>query len=246
MEASIQDRVVIGLDTATDHAAVGALRAGDLLAERVVEPSPSGRARHATAVLEAIEEVVGAVGGWPRVQLIAVGVGPGSFTGLRIGIATARGLAQALGKPTAPVVSLAALAMGLDTSLAARDELRLAVLDARRGETFTALYGGAGEELWAPFVSSPEQLAERVTGLDRPLLAGGDGSIRFRRQLEATGVRVLPDEDEAHRISARQVCLLGLDAKPGPPEAIEPIYLRRPDAELWRERDRGSGTDGRS
>jgi tRNA A37 threonylcarbamoyladenosine modification protein TsaB len=89
-------------------------------------------------------------------------------------------------------------------------------------------------------VSTPDDLAERIAGLDAPPLAAGDGSVRFREQLEAAGVEVLPDTDPAHRISARQVCLLGTEATVVRPEALEPMYLRRPDAELWRERDPGS------
>jgi hypothetical protein len=78
-----------------------------------------------------------------------------------------------------------------------------------------------------------------VSTLEAPPLAAGDGSVRFRTEFEAAGVEVLPDTDPAHRISARQVCLLGAGAQTVRPEAVEPMYLRRPDAELWRERDTG-------
>ena len=239
---------MLGLDTATEDTAVALVRREEpheLLCERVVATPPGERPQHATALLPAIEECVGSAGGWQRVTLIAAGVGPGSFTGLRIGIATARALAQARGLAIAPVVSLAALARGLDLSFRARDEMRLAALDARRGEVFAGLYGGCGRTLWEPFVCSPKSLAARVAELDHAPLAVGDGSLRFRDELASAGARVLAEEDEAHRISARQVCLLGLDEEPKPPATIEPIYLRRPDAELWRERDRSGRNDGR-
>lgn len=239
-------RTVLGIDTASEDTAVAVVTHAEpheLLCEHTVASPPGERPRHASALLPAVEECVRDAGGWDRVALIAVGVGPGSFTGLRIGISTARALAQGRGLAIAPVSSLAALARGLDASFAARDDARLAVLDARRGEVFAGLYGGEGEPIWAPFVCSPPRLAEQVADLAHPPLAGGDGSLRFRHELEAAGARVLADSDEAHRIQARQVCLLGLDEEPKPPAAIEPIYLRRPDAELWRERDRDGRAD---
>ena len=121
----------------------------------------------------------------------------------------------------------------------AGSDARLAVLDARRGEVFAALYDAAGEELWAPFVAAPEALAERAAPLGGAAVAAGDGALRFRDQLEAAGVVVPDDGSPVHRLRARQVCRLALDAAAGRPEGIEPVYLRRPDAELWRERDRG-------
>jgi len=238
---------VLGIDTATEATAVAVVGHEEphaLIGEQTIDTPQGERPSHASALLPAIEECVTGAGGWDRVALIAVGVGPGSFTGLRIGISTARALAQARGLAIAPVVSLAALARGLDSSFGARDEMRLAVLDARRHEVFAGLYGAAGEPTWEPFVCPPGRLAERVAELGHPPLAGGDGALRFRGELEAAGARVLAAEDEAHRIQARQVCLLGLDEEPKHPTAIEPIYLRRPDAELWRERDRNGRTDG--
>ena len=96
-------RTVLGMDTATAFAGV-ALRTGDdLAAELEVSPEPGGRPRHATELLGAVERAVAAAGGWERVDLLAVGVGPGSFTGLRIGVATARALAHARELPLAGV-----------------------------------------------------------------------------------------------------------------------------------------------
>jgi tRNA threonylcarbamoyladenosine biosynthesis protein TsaB len=167
-----------------------------------------------------------------------VGIGPGAFTGLRVGIATARGLAQALDIPVAPVASLAALARGLDPGSAGTEEFLLAALDARRGELFAALYGRDRRELRPPFAGTPDRVAEVIRGAGGPVLAGGDGTVRFRAELEQAGARVIPDGDPRHTVSALQICLLGREAEAGRPESIEPIYLRRPDAELWRERNR--------
>jgi tRNA threonylcarbamoyladenosine biosynthesis protein TsaB len=231
------EAAILGFDTASDDVAVAVTRAGCVVAEERVDARAGEIPRHATVLLAEIERAVETAGGWEAVGLICVGVGPGSFTGLRVGVATARALAQARGLSVAPVLTLAALAAGIADLAGERD--RLAVIDARRNEAFAALYGPCGDVLWPPFVSDPDGLARRVASLDAPPLAAGDGSVRFRAQLEATGAEVLPDTHPAHRISARQICLLGAGATAVRPEAIEPMYLRRPDAELWRERDTG-------
>ncbi len=229
--------IVLGVDTATDHAVVGATADGQVVHEVSVDPGPDGRPRHSELLLVEIERSVEAVGGWPRIDRIAVGIGPGSFTGLRIGIATARALAQAQDLPLAPVGSLAALARGISEG-PAQDGLALPVFDARRGEVFAALFRD-GDELWAPFVAGPDELAARVGELDRTPLAAGDGALRFAAELEAAGATVAPPEDPVHRVAARHVCAVGEAAVEAPADQIEPLYLRPPDAKRWRERNRG-------
>jgi tRNA threonylcarbamoyladenosine biosynthesis protein TsaB len=228
---------VIGFDTATDDTAVAASVEGELVFSASVEASANGRPQHATRLLVEVEKAASAAGGWGMVQRIAVGVGPGSFTGLRIGIATAKSLAQSLGLELAPVGTLAALAHGSAGGEA--EQPLLAVLDARRGETFAALYEASGEQLWEPFVAPPAQLAERLLQLPRPPLATGSGAVRFRDELLA-GAEIPGDSDPRHRVAAGQVCALGASLAAASPEDVLPIYLRRPDAERWRERD---GTD---
>jgi len=228
---------IVGFDTATDDVAVALTRDADAIAERQLAPPDGGRPRHASGLIAEIEAVVGEGGGWELVEAIGVGVGPGSFTGLRIGVATGRALAQALAKPLVPVGTLEALARGIGERSEASERLRLAVLDARRGQAFAALFGPGGEQVWAPLVAGPEELAERLRSLARPCLAGGSGALRFRRVLEAAGVAVLADPDPAHRVSARQVCDLAAAGASAPIESVRPIYLRPPDAEIWLERD---------
>ena len=159
-----------------------------------------------------------------ELEAIAVGVGPGTFTGLRIGIATARALASAGDLAVRPGSSLAARAEGLDA------DARLALIDARRGEVFGALYGAGGERLWPPFVAAPEQVAERVRESGVAARAAGDGSIRFRGVLEAAGIAVEADQSRAHVVRALHVCRLAQDVAGEPPEAVLPEYLRAPDA----------------
>ena len=226
---------LLGIDTATADTTVAVTLDGDLLSERTAAPGSDGRPRHASALLGEIETAVGQAGGWSRIDAIAVGVGPGTFTGLRVGIATARALAQGRGLALVPVSSLAALALGIGESRAAQGRTRLPLIDARRGEIFAALHAVDDGVLWQPFVAAPQQIEARVRDLDRAPVAAGDGSLRSRQQLEAAGVEVLPQADPAHRMAARHICALAADAEPGRLEQATPLYLRRPDAEVWRE-----------
>jgi tRNA threonylcarbamoyladenosine biosynthesis protein TsaB len=225
--------VILGFDTATEQTVVGALRDGELLFARSLEPAADGRPQHGTRLLAEVEAAAGAAGGWGSVGRIAVGLGPGSFTGLRIGIATARALSQTLDVGLVGVGTLAALAGGAQ----AAGRTVLAVLDARRGEVFAALYGESKEAIWEPFVTDPVRLAQRIAKLAEPPLAAGSGALRFRDELQEGGAEIPGRSDPLHRIDARKICALGALGVASAPEGIAPIYLRPPDAERWRERD---------
>jgi tRNA threonylcarbamoyladenosine biosynthesis protein TsaB len=231
--------VVLGVDSATADAVVGVTEGDEVIREARVGPAEDGRPRHSQVLLGEIERCVDAAGGWERIERIAVGVGPGSFTGLRIGIATARGLAQARGISVVPVSTLSALARGITTSDAGRGHLALPVIDARRGEAFAALIDDRGTEVWPPFVAPPEDLAGRLGDLDRAPLAAGDGALGFAAELEAAGATVAPPEDPVHRVAARHVCAVGEEVGEASLDQIQPLYLRPPDAKKWLERDRG-------
>jgi tRNA threonylcarbamoyladenosine biosynthesis protein TsaB len=228
---------ILGFDTATPDVAVAVVRDGEAIGD--VQLGADAGPRHATELLPQIEGAVAEAGGWDAIGAIAVGIGPGSFTGLRIGIATARALGQGLSKPLRAVGTLDALARGIAERPGAERRAVLAVTDARRNQVFAALRGGAGEEVWEPFVASPEELAERIAELPQTPLAGGDGSLRFRQDLERAGAEVLPDADPGHRLSARHTAELAEGLPDAAPGEIRPIYLRLPDAQLWIERDRG-------
>jgi tRNA threonylcarbamoyladenosine biosynthesis protein TsaB len=216
---------LLGIDTSTSAAsACVLLDEGEAFevsppAERLQRP-PAHASELMPAVADAMQR---AAVGWRDLDAIAVGVGPGTFTGLRIGIATARALAGANGLPLRPVSSLAALAAGIDAPL------RLPLIDARRGEVFGALYEGH-ERIWAPFATPPQELAARLRDEGFTPLAAGDGSVRFRQLLEDAGIQVVPDDSEAHVVRALHVCRLGAEATDEPPEAVLPDYLREPDA----------------
>jgi tRNA threonylcarbamoyladenosine biosynthesis protein TsaB len=227
---------VLGFDTATGATAVALLRPdGEAFAARH-DPGPDERPGHATRLLGLVEQVLADAGlDHAAIDRIAVGEGPGSFTGLRIGVATARGLAQATRTELVGISSLRALAAG-----GSDDEGGvLAVIDARRGEAFAAAWV-SGRELLAPAVLGPDELSDRVAAAGESLVAVGDGALRFRASLEGAGAAVPPDEDPVHRIDGRHVCRLGAAAEATGEMAVVPHYLRLPDAELRHRQRRGS------
>lgn len=226
--------VVVGFDTATPDTAACAWRDGEVITEAHLGLSERGRPLHATGLLAEVERCADAAGGWEVVDLVAVGLGPGSFTGLRVGIATAKGLTLGLGLPARGVSTLDALGAGIEEAGATGE--RLAVLDGYRGEAFVALYDAGGATLWEPAVMRPEALAERLGQLSVPPSVGGSGAIRFRDELEgAGGIRIPDDADPVHKVAARHICALAAAGTGS--DSLEPIYLRPPDAERWRERD---------
>lgn len=190
--------LTLAFDTATSAATTALVRDGDVLGEAV---------SRAVRVLENADELLRA-NGVERSELsaIVVGTGPGSFTGMRLGLAAARGLALALELPVAGVSTLDALAAGAPGAVP--------VVDAGRREVFT-LVGGE------PVACAPQEV--------RGELCVGDGALRYREALEARGATVPPDDDERHLPRARLHAQLARDF--GPAEAVEPLYLRIPDAE---------------
>jgi tRNA threonylcarbamoyladenosine biosynthesis protein TsaB len=222
--------IVLGIDTATPATVVGlSLPDGNVLQARD-DPRLGQRPGHSTRLLPFAHQLLAEAGlGWERIERIAVGVGPGTFTGLRIGIATARALAQSLDIGLVGVSSLRALTYGASGTLAA--------IDARRGEVFLAAYDG-DRQLLAPRAVSPDALAELLQ--DAPFdiaaeqwTAVGDGASLYRDAFEPLGLRVPAVGSERHRIQASAICALGAGAPEGTGGlGVVPEYLRRPDAEI--------------
>lgn len=222
---------LLAFDTATSATTVALVGADGRALELRDDPAPGARPRHASQLLPLVHEVMQrAQVNWPEIERIAVGVGPGTFTGLRIGLATAQALAASSDRPLVGVSTLAALAAAVP------DEPVLAVIDARRGEAFAAAYAAGDAPAGAPpalepSVLTPEQLAAAARELG-PLLAVGDGAVKFRDLLEQAGATVPSDEDPRHRVSAVWHCHLAASLPVGPAAATKPLYLRVPDAEL--------------
>ncbi len=156
---------IVGIDTSTAVTSACVMPAAG---EPVSTPPPEparllGPPEHSAELLPLLAELLERAGTeWDAVSAIAVGVGPGTFTGLRIGVATARGLAQGLRVPLHPVSSLGALAAGLAEGAAPGRPL-LPLIDAKRGQVFAALYR-AGDPLareWGPVALAPAELVEK-------------------------------------------------------------------------------------
>ncbi|MDQ6807289.1 MAG: tRNA (adenosine(37)-N6)-threonylcarbamoyltransferase complex dimerization subunit type 1 TsaB [Actinomycetota bacterium] len=236
---------ILGFDTATDATTVALWdSAAELELELRDDMAPGERPGHATRLLPMVAALLDRPGGgWAAVERIAVGIGPGTFTGLRIGVATARALARAREVPLVGISSLQALATGAVREEGDGGPVVLAVIDARRGEAFAAAWRGE-EAVLEPSALRPEELALAVGRLagahGAPPLAIGDGALRFREQLEVAGAAVPPSNSGLHRITAINHCRLAAGLPATSPAQVEPAYLRAPDAEIaYRERQRG-------
>lgn len=223
---------VLAFDTATPATVVAVAAAdGTLLAQRRDDPDPGERPGHGPLLLALADEALREAGvAWSDLERIGAGVGPGTFTGLRIGVATARALAQGLGAEVVPVSSLEALALGARD----HDGPVLAVVDARRGEAFVAAWDAAGIPLLAPAAWRPEQLADATRLGDGAWRAVGDGAVRFRTDLEAAGIAVADDGAPVHRVAAGPLARLAAEGPTVDRDALVPEYVRAPDAKLRR------------
>jgi tRNA threonylcarbamoyladenosine biosynthesis protein TsaB len=232
---------IVGFDTSLPVTSACVLRR-DGQSFSTPPPPPErllGRPDHSAELLPTLSDLLEEAGvEWSDVRRIAVGVGPGTFTGLRIGVATARGLASALGILVSPVSSLAALSAGIAGWSPEYDSPLLPLIDARRRQVFAALYrlGPALPPVWGPLALDRDELIARVEGhvSDRgnPTLAAGDWALESRADLEAAGVIVPPADSGLHSVDALNLCRLAEGIPPLPPNEVQPIYVRLPDAEI--------------
>ena len=224
-------RAVLAFDTGTAATVVGFSVGGELVCELADRPTSDERPRHAERLLSLCEQALaGAAIGWEEVDRIGVGIGPGTFTGLRIGAATAQGLAQAIGSELVAVSTLEALA--LPARIAEPQMQVAAVGDARRGEAFIAAWAPDGKQVVADQACPPQQLVAALAAESAATIAVGDGALIFRKELEIGSIAVPDDGSALHQLSGAALCQLAADSEPVGAEALLPRYVRQPDAEI--------------
>lgn len=226
--------LVLSLDTTTRAGSVAVVRGDDVLAEIVGEASRTHGERLPHDLERALEAASVTI---DQVELLAVMAGPGSFTGLRVGIAAMQGLATATGLRIFPASALAALAL-----VAADDQAPIATwVDAQRGEVFGALYDPTGRHtILAPTSLSPARTLEAWGDqVSSRIRFTGDGAVRYRDIIaerlgsETTIVDAPPLASVIARMAIRSPERAVL------PHAVIPIYIRKPDAELARDKGLG-------
>ena len=211
--------MILAFDTATP-ATVVACGDGGQEAVRWHHPESGERPGHTAELLtQAFDVLETCECTFSDIDRIGVGVGPGSFTGLRIGVATARALALATGAELVAVSSLEALAWSL------RPEPVTAVIDARRGEAFVASYADGVMR------SGPEAIpAGELSKLEGDGVAVGDGAIRYRSELREAGFVVPADIEPEHYIDGLALLALTAGGTPVAVDSLTPDYVRLPDA----------------
>lgn len=236
----------VALDTATPAtvaAAVAPVRddgsPGTRAARIEIPESSHRRPDHTRRLLTLAEDVLAETGGdWSRVSRIVVGLGPGTFTGIRVGVATARAAALAtgaaiVGVPTSAALAAAARAAGAEGPI-------VVAQDARRKEYFVTVVGSGdvAEQVagLAPFTCAQADLVATIAALDpRPVVAVGDGAQTWRDELEAVGVRV-PEDPAAHRVDGLSLAAVAAGTSPAVAADVRPVYVRAPDAIPTAER----------
>jgi tRNA threonylcarbamoyl adenosine modification protein YeaZ len=208
---------MLAFDTATPAVTVALHDGTQVLAG---ETAVGGR-RHGELLASMIEQVL-AAGGADRTDLeaIAVGTGPGPYTGLRAGLVTARVLASALRVPAVGVCTLDVIARAAAPAAAGREFI--VATDARRKEVYWARYAPAARRIAGPEVGSPEAVAPGGTAVPCPV--AGEGPVLYPEMTACPIPPRYPDAAQLAEIAARRL------AEPGPQAPPEPLYLRRPDA----------------
>jgi tRNA threonylcarbamoyladenosine biosynthesis protein TsaB len=220
---------VLALDTATFTASVALLEDDRILAEGDARVST-----HSEQLLPLVEDVLRRAGlRAADVDALACGSGPGSFTGLRIGLATAKGLCFALGKPLVLVSSLAALSLEAPSGMTV-----LALLDARKREVYAGLYRREGHQaaaLVAEAVLPPAQLGQLV-GAENDLVVVGDGAAAYPAEAGRVG-RVLDRRQTPGGAAVARLAMARLEA--GPIDELltgEPTYVRPSEVDMPKPR----------
>jgi tRNA threonylcarbamoyladenosine biosynthesis protein TsaB len=227
--------LLLAVDTATPRVSVAIGRGGEVLGD----VSLDGGRRHAEQLAPAIKYLCGELGVDLRaLAAIAVGLGPGLFTGLRVGVTTARMMALSLRIPMVGVPSLDLIAYPLRHTT----RVVVPVVDARRSEVFYACYRPVpgGVQRFTPYeVRSPDALAGELAALGEEVLLAGDGALRYRAELGALDRAELAGPGASLPSAAALVELATARYEReefDPPAEVHPLYLRRSDAEIEWDR----------
>jgi len=230
--------IILGIDTATPQ--VGCAIGGH---EGVLASFQTAKGkRHAETLVPAIDFVCRQANvELDEIGAIAVDIGPGLFTGLRVGVATAKAMASALRVPVVGVTSLDLLAFPLRWT----NRRIVSVVDARRGEVFYASYRqvpGGVQRLTEPMVGTPEQLCNEIQATGDDCLAVGDGARRYADELIDLIKVEIADAGLAYPSPSSLVQLAharALREEFVNPWDLQPVYLRKADAEInWVSRER--------
>lgn len=238
--------LTLAIDTATENLSLALARDDGLLAEDGID---AGR-KHLELLLPHIVRLLGRLDlKFDDLDSIIVGTGPGTFSGLRVGIATARGLAQALEIPIQGASTLEALARGIAAAATTGPRVILPVIDAKRGQVFSRVFRidppASLECLSGIECLDPEGLADFAAAhSDTAALAGGNGARAYHGVLSrSVELELLPEADDHNRVRAANLLAMACEPPGTKMEdlcGVVPVYVREPDADktvLLRKRE---------
>lgn len=228
--------MILAFDTTTDWLTIAVGEPHEIIAE-INESAPRA---HLNRLMPGIDKVLKEAKIKPQdINQIAVGIGPGSFTGTRIAVSTARGLAQAIGCPLVGISTLDVLAMRSSS----KSEVVYPILDARRRELYTAGYGEGGRRFTEYLVLKPEELAEKLSDAGQQVVLTGDGLTQYSEVFEAAlgaSLRLakpllwMPDASVLIELAREKIDKKQIE----PYLKVLPIYIRLSDAEETAKREK--------
>ena len=234
-KTAVQRPVVLACDTSTKVGSIALLEGDVITAESMLLSDGNS---HSRRILDDIAHMLQSRKMTPAdIDLIVSSVGPGSFTGVRIAMASMKGLALSLNRPMVGVSSLLALA----TPHLGKTAPVMAALDAKKNEVYAAFYDSSGNELIAPTISSPNEFANQVASIcsTGPVLAVGEGITAWRQAfLAALPQRITFAAAHENYVKAAVMAVLGSKLPHADVATLEPMYLRRSEAEIKLQKKR--------
>ena len=222
--------LILGLETTAAAASCALYRDGEMLAMHYQR----SKLTHSSTLLPMVQEMLAhAQLTVQELDAIAVAQGPGSFTGVRIGVATVKGLCWGAEKPAIGVYTLEA--MSRNVLFAADERVICPVMDARRQQVYGAIFATDGSRLTEDAAIAAEELAAQVKALGKSALVLGDGWAVFEKALQAQEVPYTVVPEPLRYQNAWGVCLAAMDKEPRGADELLPVYLRLSQAERERQ-----------